>query len=224
MYNKTVFTIISLSILFLLTTADLQADFYKYKDDNGNPVITNDINTIPQKYRDKVEVYKNVKELEEGSKPMSRKVKEKSTEIGDKISIMKDKGMRNIQSAKNDAVNRIDSVIDLDSIKTWIIISSVLSVLVLIGVRIFVREKSYRLMINLMLIACINLACFATYFGRTFNKSESNPLKAVTSSDSGKSSINQIFDLVKDKSLNEQLDDLKKAGEQRKKIIEELEK
>lgn len=42
--------------IFLLTTVDAKATFYKYKDSSGAVVITDNLENIPQKYRKQYKV------------------------------------------------------------------------------------------------------------------------------------------------------------------------
>ena len=54
--NK-VFLILIVSFL-LLWPAALQAEFYKYVDEEGNSYFVDDISSVPEKYRDQIKVYR----------------------------------------------------------------------------------------------------------------------------------------------------------------------
>lgn len=50
-------TVISLcACLITLAAFDAHADFFKYKDSGGNTIITNRMEDVPQKYRNRVKV------------------------------------------------------------------------------------------------------------------------------------------------------------------------
>jgi len=61
---------VAVAVLLLLSTDSL-ADFFKYKDADGNLIITNRFEDVPQKYRSKVKVIWD-KDLE-SKDPVARK-------------------------------------------------------------------------------------------------------------------------------------------------------
>lgn len=44
------------AVMALLTPVDVSADFFKYKDDSGNLIITNKFEDVPKKYHKRVKV------------------------------------------------------------------------------------------------------------------------------------------------------------------------
>jgi hypothetical protein len=68
MRNKIFFTICIICILFFLTP-QLYAEYYKYKDNNGNIVFTDNLSQVPPDQRSGVKSYQTIK----SNKPLSVK-------------------------------------------------------------------------------------------------------------------------------------------------------
>jgi chromosome segregation ATPase len=50
-------TLLAILAMFVLTPIEATADFYKYIDENGNIIFTDNLSKIPKNQRDKVEKY-----------------------------------------------------------------------------------------------------------------------------------------------------------------------
>lgn len=161
-----------LIILFILILPSVSmAEIYKYVDDKGMVTITDDKNSIPDKYKNKAEVII----LKDTAQPVYNApekgtletAKETPAKISKKIS------------------ERLGGFLDFGSIKTWLMLGIASTVLVSIMLFIFVRERRMRCIIAVLALSCIYLVLGSLYFQRSMDKGgdikeEIDKVKAIT--------------------------------------------
>lgn len=83
-------TLLAILAMLVLTPIKAKADFYKYIDENGNTIFTDDLSKVPENQRDKVKKYQEPPQLPQSKKSVIKKTQKLNPENSQNISATSD--------------------------------------------------------------------------------------------------------------------------------------
>jgi hypothetical protein len=178
-----IITVILISTL--AQTRIISAELFKYTEDNGTIDITNDSDKIPDKYKDRVQVLTDDKDINPNqTEPLKHTTKSSiSSSLTSLIysiingSKVKPQEAPSIINKREETTNReqlkdINNIIGQDMNKTILLIgfSFIGSIISIFIVRLLIPRQPMRTIVTIIIILIINLISFSSFIGPTLQK------------------------------------------------------